>query len=36
VLPLDDPDLTMMEIAAAIVTLRRISGRCVSEQRKAG
>jgi hypothetical protein len=32
--PLDDPDLTMMEIAAAIVTLRRIAGRCVSEQRK--
>ena len=31
---MDDPDLTMMEIAAAIVTLRRISGRCVLEQRK--
>lgn len=25
--PTDDPDLTMMEIAAAIVVLRRISGR---------
>jgi hypothetical protein len=24
---MDDPDLTMMEIAAAIVALRRISGR---------
>jgi hypothetical protein len=30
---MDDPDLTMMEIAAAIVALRRILGRCFSEQR---
>jgi hypothetical protein len=32
--PMDDPDLTMMEIAAAIVALRRISGRCISERRR--
>jgi hypothetical protein len=32
--PADDPDLTMMEIAAAIVALRRISGRCMSERRQ--
>jgi hypothetical protein len=32
--PTDDPDLMMMEIAAAIVALRRISGRCISERRK--